>query len=273
MLGGGSNLLVADAGFDGVVVRDVRSGIEVPDASACAGATLTGPRGDALGRRRPVRGRAGADRHRGAVRHPRLHGRDAGAERRRVRPGGVAEHRDRPGVGPRPRQGPHAPAASRSRSATGRRCSSGRCARPTRPTRRPLVADAALRRARRDVPAAPRHAVRARSPTPSWPARSASRSAGAPRWRTSATPCWPCAPARAWCSTRPTTTRGARARSSPTRSSARRRRPRCRTTRRASRPTTTASRPAPPGSSSGPGSRAASAPPARRRCRPSTRSR
>jgi len=34
VVGGGSNLLVADAGFDGVVVRDVRSGIDVPDASA-----------------------------------------------------------------------------------------------------------------------------------------------------------------------------------------------------------------------------------------------
>lgn len=45
VLGGGSNLLVADDGFDGVVVRDVRSGIEVPDASACAGATLTVPAG------------------------------------------------------------------------------------------------------------------------------------------------------------------------------------------------------------------------------------
>ncbi|WP_426595992.1 UDP-N-acetylmuramate dehydrogenase [Cellulomonas sp. McL0617] len=45
VVGGGSNLLVADAGFDGVVVRDVRSGVEVPDASACAGATLTVPAG------------------------------------------------------------------------------------------------------------------------------------------------------------------------------------------------------------------------------------
>ncbi|WP_421736008.1 UDP-N-acetylmuramate dehydrogenase [Cellulomonas sp.] len=45
VLGGGSNLLVADAGFDGVVVRDVRSGIDVPDASACAGATLNVPAG------------------------------------------------------------------------------------------------------------------------------------------------------------------------------------------------------------------------------------
>ena len=45
VVGGGSNLLVSDDGFNGVVVRDVRSGIEVPDASACAGATLTVPAG------------------------------------------------------------------------------------------------------------------------------------------------------------------------------------------------------------------------------------
>lgn len=40
VLGGGSNLLVDDAGFPGVVVRDARSGITVPDASACAGSTV-----------------------------------------------------------------------------------------------------------------------------------------------------------------------------------------------------------------------------------------
>ncbi len=45
VLGGGSNLLVADAGFDGVVVRDVRTGIDVPDHSACAGVTYTVPAG------------------------------------------------------------------------------------------------------------------------------------------------------------------------------------------------------------------------------------
>ncbi|WP_449386587.1 UDP-N-acetylmuramate dehydrogenase [Cellulomonas soli] len=45
VLGGGSNLVVADAGFDGVVVRDGRRGIDVPDASACAGVTLTVPAG------------------------------------------------------------------------------------------------------------------------------------------------------------------------------------------------------------------------------------
>jgi UDP-N-acetylmuramate dehydrogenase len=45
VLGGGSNLLVADAGFDGVVVRDTRTGIDVPDHSACAGVTYTVPAG------------------------------------------------------------------------------------------------------------------------------------------------------------------------------------------------------------------------------------
>ncbi|MBO0899606.1 UDP-N-acetylmuramate dehydrogenase [Cellulomonas sp. zg-ZUI222] len=45
VLGGGSNVLVGDAGFPGVVVRDVRGGIEVPDASACGGVTVTVPAG------------------------------------------------------------------------------------------------------------------------------------------------------------------------------------------------------------------------------------
>lgn len=45
VLGGGSNVLAADAGFPGVVLRDVRGGVEVPDASACAGVTLTVPAG------------------------------------------------------------------------------------------------------------------------------------------------------------------------------------------------------------------------------------
>ncbi|MBT0994279.1 UDP-N-acetylmuramate dehydrogenase [Cellulomonas sp. DKR-3] len=45
VVGGGSNLVVADEGFDGVVVRDTRTGIEVPDHSACAGVTYTVPAG------------------------------------------------------------------------------------------------------------------------------------------------------------------------------------------------------------------------------------
>ena len=45
VVGGGSNLLVADEGFDGVVVRDARRGIDVPDHSACAGVTYQMPAG------------------------------------------------------------------------------------------------------------------------------------------------------------------------------------------------------------------------------------
>ncbi len=45
VLGGGSNLLVADEGFAGVVVRDGRGGIDVPDHSACAGVTYQVPAG------------------------------------------------------------------------------------------------------------------------------------------------------------------------------------------------------------------------------------
>jgi UDP-N-acetylmuramate dehydrogenase len=45
VLGGGSNLLVSDEGFDGVVVRDARRGIEGVADSSCAGANLVVPAG------------------------------------------------------------------------------------------------------------------------------------------------------------------------------------------------------------------------------------
>lgn len=45
VLGGGSNLLVADAGFDGLVVRDMRRGIAATEVSACAGASVRIPAG------------------------------------------------------------------------------------------------------------------------------------------------------------------------------------------------------------------------------------
>src|SRR3954464_163611 len=40
VLGGGSNLLVGDGGFDGTVVRIATRGVTEDDASACAGVTL-----------------------------------------------------------------------------------------------------------------------------------------------------------------------------------------------------------------------------------------
>ncbi|WP_125773527.1 UDP-N-acetylmuramate dehydrogenase [Antribacter gilvus] len=45
VVGGGSNLLVADEGFDGVVVRDARSGIRVESADSCGGAVVSAPAG------------------------------------------------------------------------------------------------------------------------------------------------------------------------------------------------------------------------------------
>lgn len=41
VVGGGSNLLVADEGFDGTVVLVRTTGIEVPDSSACGGVSVT----------------------------------------------------------------------------------------------------------------------------------------------------------------------------------------------------------------------------------------
>jgi UDP-N-acetylmuramate dehydrogenase len=45
VLGGGSNLVVSDDGFPGVVVRDVRQGVEVESADSCGGASIRVPAG------------------------------------------------------------------------------------------------------------------------------------------------------------------------------------------------------------------------------------
>jgi UDP-N-acetylmuramate dehydrogenase len=45
VIGGGSNLLVADAGFDGLVVRDARSAITVQDDGFCGGVSVTATAG------------------------------------------------------------------------------------------------------------------------------------------------------------------------------------------------------------------------------------
>ncbi|MHB1062898.1 MAG: UDP-N-acetylmuramate dehydrogenase [Georgenia sp.] len=45
VLGGGSNLLAADDPFDGVVVRDLRRGLDAVDDDSCAGAAVTVPAG------------------------------------------------------------------------------------------------------------------------------------------------------------------------------------------------------------------------------------
>ena len=45
IIGGGSNLLVADEGFSGVVLRDTRTGIHLESADTCGGASVTVPAG------------------------------------------------------------------------------------------------------------------------------------------------------------------------------------------------------------------------------------
>jgi UDP-N-acetylmuramate dehydrogenase len=46
VLGGGSNLVVSDDGFPGVVVRDTRRGVRVDSADSCGGASITVPAGE-----------------------------------------------------------------------------------------------------------------------------------------------------------------------------------------------------------------------------------
>ncbi|PFG34088.1 UDP-N-acetylmuramate dehydrogenase [Sanguibacter antarcticus] len=48
VMGSGSNMLVADEGFGGVVVRDVRTGIHLDSADACGGANIVVPAGHTM---------------------------------------------------------------------------------------------------------------------------------------------------------------------------------------------------------------------------------
>ena len=131
-----------------------------------------------------------------------------------------------------PRSRTSAPTARRSRRPS-RRCGSGTaCSKVCAPSRTPTATSATAPRGSRPTPSgtsystSPSSSARAPSArpcsTPSWPAPSASTSASAPRSMTCARRCSSCAAARAWSSTPTTTTRGAPARSSPTRSSTRR---------------------------------------------------
>ncbi len=168
----------------------------------CGGVTGDGGGGRELGRRRRRRRRPRLGRHRGAVRHPR----------RRSAP---------------PRSRTSAPTARRSPRPS-RRCGSGTA--PSRGVRTFANADCGFGYRHSRFKADPgRHVVldvtfqlapgQSRRPdrsTPSSPAPSASRSASALRSPRCARRCSACAAARGWCSTRPTTTPGAPARSSPT---------------------------------------------------------
>jgi len=76
LLGEGSNVLVSDAGFDGLVIKIELSGVEQKDGALIAGA---GENWDALVER------AVRDGDRKLIRHPRHRGCRACAKHRRVR--------------------------------------------------------------------------------------------------------------------------------------------------------------------------------------------
>ena len=207
VLGGGSNLLVADEGFPGTVVRIDLRGIST-EADACSGATLRWPpasRGTTWSRTPWPQGWIGLEALSGI---PGLTGATPiqnvgayGAEVSDV----ITQVRtlDR--------------ATGRIRTFFAVECGFGyrtsRFKHPTAPGDWPgryVVA-------RGDLPAPAGRRCPRRSATPSWPGRWASRWGSARRPPTYAPPCWPCGPARAWCWPRTTTTPGAPGRSSPTR--------------------------------------------------------
>ena len=198
LLGGGSNVVAPDEGWPGDVVAVRTRGIRRD------GDRLTVQAGEDWDGLVASHRRGAAGRHGGAVGDPRVHRRHPGAERRRLRPGGRADHHRRPGVRPR-REARAAAHPGRVRVRLPRQPAQARARRASSSSR----SSSPWRRAR----------CRARSATRSWRAPSAWRSVSARRWPRSARRCSGCAAARAWSGTPPTPTRAAPARSSPTRSS------------------------------------------------------
>ena len=194
-----------DDGFDGTALRIATRGVTgwTPATTGAADRWRPARTGTSSS---PVR-RRGAGRGGVPVRHPRPGRGHADPERRRLRPGGRPDHhrgpRARPGA---PARSPDWPRRVRVRL-------------PDQPvqaaTPRGAGTSAAVVTFAADV------AWRSRCPprcaTPSWPrALGVARAAGV-RWPSARAAVLGCAAARAWCSTRPTTTPGAPARSSPTR--------------------------------------------------------
>ena len=86
VLGGGSNLLVSDAGFDGLVLHIGLRGVQVD------GGSIVRRRRRRLGRARRSQRGCGTRRNRVSQRHPRHRRWNTGAERGRLRAGGLAHH-------------------------------------------------------------------------------------------------------------------------------------------------------------------------------------
>ncbi len=101
VLGGGSNLLVADRGFDGLVLCVRAGGLRV-EARGSAVLVEAGA-GERWDRPRGARRERGVGGRRVPLRHPRRRGRHADPERRRLRAGGGRDHHLR--ARPRSRHG------------------------------------------------------------------------------------------------------------------------------------------------------------------------
>ncbi len=206
LVAGGSNLVVADEGFDGTVVEIATTGVhaDVEEAAGpmCGGAMVTVAAGedwDAFVARAVERGWVGVE---ALVGHPGLGRGDADPERRRLRPGGQPDRRPGAGLGPRAEGRAHL----RRRRLLVRLSHQPVQGRPRSP-----------RRPRRHLPAAARHARRAGDVRRAGAHARRRRPARGPRWPTCGPRSSGSGGARAWCSTRPTTTPGAPGRSSPTR--------------------------------------------------------
>ena len=177
VLGGGSNLVIADEGFPGTVVPDSH-----PGRVARRGRPADRGRGRVVGWARHPRRERGPGGNRGAVGDPRQHRGDADPERRRLRSAGLGHDRRRARLRPPGRRG------------RGARRDPVRFQLPLEclsPLRSPRSARGHLRAG----------ALRARVPDPlpgaGAHARSEDRRPPA-AWPRCATPCWRCAAARGW---------------------------------------------------------------------------
>ena len=104
VLGGGSNLVISDAGWPGLVLKLAISGIDERDGK-WQSAVRSG-RGRRVGPIRGPRRRQKLRRSRMPERHSGQRGRNPGAECRSLRPGSLRNHRVRAGVRSQRRAGP-----------------------------------------------------------------------------------------------------------------------------------------------------------------------
>ena len=222
LIGGGSNLVISDAGFPGTVIHVNTRGLRYAAAGDGGRVDVTVAAGedwDDVVAATVAEGLAGLE---SPVRHPRPRGRDPDPERRRLRPRGGRGHHPGAGVRPAGRPDPIVPnecctfAYRTSLFKSGRPESlvswPGGAVGGREPAGQPryVVLDVTFRLAQAAaVRAGEVRRAGGRARRRRWGSRRASAR--------SAPPCSRSAPARAWCSTPATRTPAAPAPSSPTR--------------------------------------------------------